>query len=164
MTTQPCLPQLQPSPQHLCCSQGEPTHPQRNSAAFPSHIGTSSEVPNPRPFPTGDGSQGAMGAAMLGCSDTHGSRGVANCSLAFSLIRLFSVSLWMMSMSKAAAAIRGDCTQHPSQISYFSLSVYTVSRLSKLQGWFVSQHWRQRSSPAHALNPHLSPSPIPPGV
>lgn len=116
-TELPDRPPSQPSPPLL--QQGE-IHTAPETLCCLQHILL---VPNPPPFPilvwisrrNGSCSPGMLLPVKQG---SH-ARGVASCSLAFSLIRLLYSSLSMMAMSKAAAAIRGDCTQHPSQICIF---------------------------------------------
>lgn len=80
----------------------------------------------------------------------------------FRSLRVLYSSLSIMFMIKAATAIHGNCIQHPSQICIFPSQWTWCHVCLNTHVRFMTQ--RQRSSPAHALNPHLSPSLILPVV
>ena len=73
----------------------------------------------------------------------------------FRSLPLLYSSLSMMFMSKAATAIHGNCIQHPSQICIFPSRCTWCHVCLNTHVRFMSHFWRQRSSPAHALRPHL---------
>lgn len=123
-------------------------------------------MPNPQPFHTEYGSRAIeMETALPGRSfpvkqGSHCLRGrgwlAACCSV--SLIKIASLSVRLM--SKAATAIHGNCIQHPLQICIFPSQCTWCHVYVNIHVRFMSHYRRQRSSPVHALNPHISPSPI----
>lgn len=122
-TALPARPPTQPSPPLL--QQGRVHTPPRPSAAFLATLAHPLWCQTHNPFPAG---MDLKQKWKLHSRDAPPSearqaytapRAWPAAPWLFPSLGLLYPSLWMMSMSKAAAAIRGDCSQHPSQIGIF---------------------------------------------